>query len=252
MENYNPFSLLGKTILVTGASSGIGRSVAIECSKIGANLIIVGRNSNRLNEVLLFIQNISPMGLHCSFQTDLTDDLALKELVSELPLLDGVVHCAGILKKIPFKFINRDEINRMLDTNFYSPALLSQAIFRKKLLKEESSIVFVSSIASHVASFGSTMYMASKGALNSMVRGVALELSEKRIRANCIEPGLIKTNLTLGALTIEDLEGYEKKYPLGRFGEPEEIAYAAIYLLSDASKWITGTTITVDGGITLR
>lgn len=250
MENssFNPFSLAGKTILVTGASSGIGRSVAIECSKMGANIIIVGRNEERLKEVFALLNRENS---NLMLQVDLTDDENLNQMIVQLPQLDGLVHCAGILKKLPFKFINRQEVNRIMDTNFYAPALFSQLILRKKLMNDASSIVFISSIASHVASYGSSLYMASKGAINALVRGMALEFADKRIRVNCIEPGLVRTSLT-DALTDEDLENYEKRYPLGRFGMPEEIAYAVIYLLSDTTRWMTGSTITLDGGITLR
>ncbi|MFZ4455613.1 MAG: SDR family NAD(P)-dependent oxidoreductase [Bacteroidales bacterium] len=248
MEKFNPFSLKGKVILVTGASSGIGKSIAIECSKMEAILIIVGRDELRLNETYsqLFGEG------HQQYLVDLTNDDDCLTLVSQLPILDGIVHCAGVLKKLPFKFLNRAELNRIMDLNFYSPTLLSQAIVRQKKLNQSASVVFISSIASHVASYGSSAYMASKGAINSIYRGMALELSEKRIRVNCVEPGLVKTQLTIGSLTDEDLENYEKRYPLGRFGEPEEIAYAVIYLLSDATKWITGSVLTIDGGITLR
>lgn len=245
--NYNPFSLSNKTVLVTGASSGIGRAVAIECSKAGANLFITARNSERLDETLKLL---AISGCHTAIAADLTNMEEMRKLVDSLPQIDGIVNCAGMLKKQPFKFINEELFDATMRVNFFGPAMLTQLIFKKKKLNEHSSIVFISSIAAHVASYGSVMYMSSKGALNSLARGMALELAPKGIRVNCIEPGLVKTKLT-EALTTEDLDNYEKRYPLGRFGQPEEIAYGTIYLLSDASKWITGTTLTIDGGITL-
>ena len=248
MENFNPFSLKNKVILITGASSGIGKSIAIECSKMGATLIITGRDSDRLNDTYSQLHGEG----HMQYLVDLTIDKDVSETVSQFPILDGIVHCAGILKKLPFKFLNRNEMHRIMDMNYYSPVLLSQSIVKHKKINRGASIVFISSIAAHVASYGSSAYMASKGAINSIFKAMALELSGNQIRVNSIEPGLIKTHLTLGSLTSEDLENYEKRYPLGRFGEPEEVAYAVVYLLSDTTRWMTGSVLTLDGGITLR
>jgi len=246
---HNPFSLQGKTILITGASSGIGQSIAIECSKMGATIIITGRNEKKLQETLALLDQNKP---HTLFVTNLTDDNEVDQLVQNLPPINGFVNSAGVLKKLPFKFAKRSHFNEIMDTNFLAPALLLQKIYKKGLLLNDSSVVFISSIASHVASIGNVSYMASKAAINSLARGVALELSPKNIRVNCIEPALILTDLSKNALAEDELAAYEKRFPLGRFGKPEEVAYAAIYLLSDASSWTTGTVITIDGGITLK
>jgi NAD(P)-dependent dehydrogenase (short-subunit alcohol dehydrogenase family) len=245
---YNPFSLQDKVILVTGASSGIGRAVAIECSKMGAAVVITGRNAERLDETY---DLLAPGQKHLQLVADLTSKEAIETLASNLPLLDGVVHCAAIIKKLPLKFISEKSFVEINEANIIAPAILTQKIIKRKVLKDNGSIVFISSIAAKVASLGNIMYMASKGAINSLARGMALELAEKKIRVNCIEPALVKTNLT-SVLTEQDMENYEKKFPLGRFGKPEEIAYACIYLLSDAAQWVTGTSITIDGGVTLR
>ena len=244
----NPFSLSNKTILVTGASSGIGRVIAIECSKMGATLVITGRNESRLQETLTLLQNSG----HSCVVSDLSQKDDLDNLVEQLPALDGVVHCAAILKKLPPKFINEKAWQETIETNLFAPALLSQRLVKKNKIKEASSIVFISSIASTVASFGNISYMASKGAINSLSRGMALELASKQIRVNTVQPALIQTNLTDKALSEEDLKNYLLKFPLGRFGKPEEVAYAVIFLLSDAAQWVTGTSITIDGGVTLR
>lgn len=251
MNHHNPFTLTGKIILVTGASSGIGAAIAIECSKMGAAVIITGRNSDRLQETFSQLDNQGEAE-HQSIAADLSTNDGITAFVAQLPKLDGIVHSAGFLKKLPFKFINEKAWDETLSVNLYAPALLSQLIVKKNILKPEASVVFISSIASKVASFGNISYMASKGAVNSLSRGMALELAAKKIRVNTIEPALIKTKLTESALSQEDMENYLQKFPLGRFGEPEEVAYAAIYLLSDATKWVTGTAITVDGGVTLR
>ena len=247
--NYNPFSLKNKTILVTGASSGIGSSVAIECSKIGATVIITGRDKVRLQGVF---EKLDTNEGHQSVVADLLEVEELHALVEELPKIDGIVHCAAILKKLPLKFINEKALKETFETNVFAPSVLCQRIVRKKKINENGSIVFISSIASTVASYGNITYMGSKGAINSLARGMALELAPKKIRVNTIQPALIKTNLTDKVLSEEDLYNYLPKFPLGRFGKPEEVAYAAIYLLSNASLWVTGTSLIVDGGVTLK
>ena len=243
----NPFSLEGKTILITGASSGIGQAIAIECSKSGAQLIITGRKEERLMETCHQLIGDT----HRMIRSDLSDSTGLDLLLTDLPCLDGVVHCAGINKRLPLKFMKEEKLEELMRINFYAPALLSQQLYKRKLLKDDSSVVFISSVAASFASLGNIMYMASKGAINSYMKGIAFELASSGIRANAIEPGMIKTNLTT-ALSDEELAIDMDRYPLGRYGKPEEVAYAAIYLLSDATLWMTGSTLKIDGGITLR
>lgn len=248
---YGPFSLESKNILVTGASSGIGKAVAIECSKAGASVILVGRNKERLFETS---SNLVSGKVHTSIIADLlieSDRVELINTIEGIGGLHGVVHCAAILKKQPLKYINSVSLSETIDSNFFAPAMLTQGLVRKNLVYKQGSIVFISSIAARIASLGNISYMTSKGAINSFSRGIALELAPKLIRSNVIEPALVKTNLT-EVLGEVELENYLKKFPLGRFGLPEEIAYAAIFLLSDASRWITGSMITIDGGVTLR
>lgn len=247
MVDYNPFSLKGKTILVTGASSGIGREIAIQTAKSGASLILTGRNTERLNETLVLI---GP-GKHQVIAADLSTTDGISQLVRELPPMDGVVHSAGIIKRIPLKLISEKSLNELMQINFTAPALLTRAIYKQKLLREEASIVFISSIASSFASLGNIMYMASKGAINSFMKGIAFELASKGIRANAIQPGMIKTHLTT-AIPDEEIQKDIQRYPLCRYGKPEEVAFAAIYLLSDTTKWMTGSILTLDGGLTLQ
>jgi NAD(P)-dependent dehydrogenase (short-subunit alcohol dehydrogenase family) len=247
MANYNPFSLQGKTILVTGASSGIGRSVAIECSKIGAKVIIIGRNHDRLD--LTFSQLLGEG--HLQFLVNILSENNLNELISNLPLLDGVVNCVGMIKRLPLKFIKSETFEELMRVNFLGQASLIQKLYKKNLLARQSSIVFISSVATNSASLGNIMYMATKGAMNSYMKGLALELSLQKIRANAIQPGMIKTDLT-SAIPDDEIEKDVLRYPLGRYGNPQEIAYAVIYLLSDAAQWMTGSVLTIDGGLTLR
>jgi NAD(P)-dependent dehydrogenase (short-subunit alcohol dehydrogenase family) len=243
----NPFTLEGKKILITGASSGIGKSIAQECSKLGAKLIISARNEERLIKTLNSLSGTQ----HHFIISDLSDDEGLNSLVNDLPLLDGVVHCAGIIKRLPLKFINENNFQEIIQTNLFAPALVTQKLYKAGKIQKNGSIVFISSVASGFASYGNIMYMASKGAINSLSKGIAFELAKKGIRVNCVEPAMVVTNLSK-VISDEDLAEDLKHYPLGRFGKPEEIGYAVIYLLSDASTWITGSVIKIDGGLTLR
>lgn len=247
MTSYNPFSLEGKTILITGASSGIGRAIAIECSKMGAIVNILGRDQVRLEETFTHLNGTQ----HKFFLADLTSDKDIETLLFGLNPLDGIVHSAGIIKRVPLKLITEEGFKSLMNINLIAPALLTKRLFKAKLIKPESSIVLISSVASNLASLGNIMYMSSKGGLNSFMKGSALELASQGIRINSIEPGMIRTNLTKG-IPEEDLQKDIDRYPLRRYGAPEEIAFAAIYLLSDASKWMTGSILKIDGGLTLR
>lgn len=247
MDPTNPFTLQNKTVLVTGASSGIGKAIAITCASFGATMILCGRNKERLEDTFQQLQGEGHQIVLC----DLATEPGIDHLVGSLQPLDGVVHSAGIQKRFPLKFITQAALEELMHVNFFAPALLSQKLHRKKLLKKESSIVFISSVASSYASLGNIMYMASKGAINSFMKGIAFELAASRIRANAIQPGMIRTNLTV-TIPDEEIQKDIARYPLGRYGNPEEVAFAAVYLLSDATKWMTGSLLTIDGGLTLR
>ena len=225
MTSYNPFSLEGKSILITGASSGIGRAIAIECSKMGAIVYIVGRDHIRLDETFTHLNGTQ----HKFFLADLTSEKDIDSLVSGLVPLDGIVHSAGIIKRVPLKLITEDAFESLLKINLIAPALLTKKLYKAKLIKPDASIVFISSVGSNMASLGNIMYMSSKGGLNSFMKGSALELASQGIRINSIEPGMIRTNLTK-SIPEEDLQKDINRYPLSRYGQPEEIAYAAIYL----------------------
>jgi NAD(P)-dependent dehydrogenase (short-subunit alcohol dehydrogenase family) len=249
MTVKNPFSLEGKTILVTGASSGIGRAVAIECSRAGGSIIISGRNEDRLQETF---ESLYGDG-HGLIVADLTVENEL-EMVSEVAAeLDGIVHVAGILKYVPIQFVTQMKLNEAFSVNFFAPSMLSQKLIRKKKIKRGASVVFISSINGVYCSFvASSIYSSTKGALNGLVKGMALDLADKQIRVNSVCPGMIETGLLReGEITEDQITEDKKKYPLKRYGKPEEVAYAVIYLLSDASGWVTGTNLLIDGGYTL-
>lgn len=245
----NPFSLKGKVLLITGASSGIGRGIAIECAQAGAQLIITGRNKERLNQTFDLLHG----SIHSQCISDLVKKEDIETLVSTLPKLDGIVNVAGIVKPKPFKFLNSEELDLIMNTNFKAPTLLTNLILRKKLLNKNSSVVFISSISGTKCSFvGGSSYSASKGALNGLIKGIALDLAPRGIRVNSVIPGMIDTSIfNDSAITEQDLIEDRNRYPLGRYGKPEDVAYAVIYLLSDASSWVTGSNLLIDGGYTL-
>lgn len=245
MEAYNPFSLTGKVILVTGASSGIGRGIAITCSKMGASVILNGRNQQKLEATFVQLEK----GNHKIVAADLTNNESVSRMLKDLPMLDGVVHCAGIGQRIPCKLLTEDAVNQVMDANFKAPVLLQAELLRQKKIKKEASIVFIASIASWSASFGNSVYSGSKGAIISYSNCLALELAPRRIRVNCISPAMVWTDLiNQEGVEKEKLKEDESKYPLKRYGQPEDIANLAVYMLSDASTWMTGSNVKISGG----
>ena len=245
MTTFNPFTLEGKTILVTGASSGIGRGIAIACSKMGATVIINGRNEQRLAETMTEMQGEENLSL----AADLSDSNSLTGMVSKLPKLDGIVHCAGIGQRVLCKQLQEADLDTMMDVNFKAPVMLQTEILKQKKINKGASIVFIASIASDSPSIGNAVYSASKGAIISYANCLALELAPRQIRVNCILPAMIWTDLILkGGITEEELKEDEKKYPLKRYGKPEDIANLSIYLLSNAAAWMTGSSIKITGG----
>lgn len=245
MEHFNPFSLSGKQILVTGASSGIGRGIALACAKMGASVIITGRNIERLNETL----SQMPVGVHKAVSADLTNAEDIEALVAELPKLDGFVQCAGVGSRVACKDIDPSVIDHTMNPNFEAPVLLQAALLKKKKINKAASIVYIASIAAWSPSMGNGIYSASKGAIISYALCLAQELAPRLIRVNCICPAMVWTDLVLkDGVTREDLQEDEKRYPLKRYGNPDDIANLCIYLLSDASAWMTGSNIKITGG----
>lgn len=245
----NPFSLLGKTILVTGASSGIGRATSIECSRMGAKLVLHGRNENRLKETL---SNLHGEG-HIYVLGDIIQENDLTEIVNGCPKLDGLVNNVGINYTVPVQFISSDKLREIIDVNTIAPILLTQKLLKKKKINKGASIVFTDSIAGVFnAAIGNSMYATSKGGIYGFVRNAAVELASKNIRVNMVNPGAIDTQMTDSSVFDEEqLKADMNLYPLKRYGKPEEVAYAMIYFLSDASSFTTGTSLVVDGGFTL-
>ncbi len=246
---FNPFSLEGKTILVTGASSGIGKSVATECSNLGATLVITGRDKKRLNETFLQLDQSKN---NIQILADLTNYSEVERIVMSSPNLDGLVNNAGITKVLLVKSIKKRLLENILNTNTVAPILLTQLLVKMGKMNHSSSIIFTSSLSGvFCAHYGESMYAASKGAISGFAKGAALDLSRQHIRVNCVNPGVILTDIFNGVLTEKELEEKKKFFPLKRFGKPSDVAYAIIYFLSDASSWVTGAELKIDGGYTL-
>lgn len=242
----NPYSLENKQLLITGASSGIGRAIAVRCSEMGANVIITGRNEDRLKQTL---ESLYSGGNHSTIACDLSNLDNIASFVDQLPVLDGMVMDAAIFDTTIVRHLKREKMEQMFNTNTFSNITLVQLLLKKKKIAPGGSIVFISSVASTRPYKGNALYSATKGAINSFSKVLAVELGGQKIRVNCIHPGIVRKNGVSKdwAVTKEELSAEEARYPLG-FGSVDDIAYAAIYLLSDVSQWITGTDLVVDGG----
>ena len=247
--NYNPFNLKDKTILVTGASSGIGQTTAIECSKMGAKVIITARNEERLKKTLSQLEGDG----HEMIMSELTNKEELEGLVNEVHNLDGIVLCAGRAMTSPFMFNTRDKYDDVFNINYFAPVELLRLLLKKKKINKNASIVFVSFFGSVMGySLGNSIYGATKASIHSTMKFCAKELAPKGIRVNSVNPGMVNTPLIGGgSISEEQYKADMERYPLKRYGEPEDIANGIIYLLSDASSWVTGHALVIDGGITI-
>lgn len=245
---HNPYSLEGKTILITGAASGIGKATSIECSKVGAKVVAVDLNEAGLDALMAQLEGEG----HIKFSGNLCDEAFLQELADSVPPLNGVFICAGVSDTTLMKFVTTDKIDRVFGVNVIAPVMMLKGFLKKKRILEGGSLVWMSSYGAEKVEPGLGIYAASKSAVNGFMRAYAKELVSRKIRSNSIMPMMIKTELisTLTTISKEDWEKQESMYPLG-FGSPLDVAYAAIFLFSDASRWITGTQIRMDGGSNL-
>lgn len=251
---YNPYSLENKTILVTGASSGIGKATAVECAKLGATVVVTARNEARLRDVFESLDR-SYNQSHQMIIADLSTSEGLKELLEEIPNLDGVSSNAGISKGIaPIKFMKDEIVDEIFNINLLSHVRLARDLFKKKKLNKGSSYVFTASIGGVTSfSIGNAVYGMSKSAINSFAKFCAVDFATRKIRCNAICPGMIETPMTSGngTVTEEDYQKDKENYLVKRYGRPEEVALTTAFLLSDASSFITGITLFVDGGASI-
>jgi len=247
----NPFSLESKTVLVTGASSGIGRQIAIECSRMGATVIATARNQERLKQTL---GELEASTSHQMILADLTLQSDIEDLVNACPEINGIALCSGMGLTLPMQFATRDKMDDVFNTNFFAPFELLRLLYKKKKIQKQGAVVVLSSLGgTQIFSGSNGIYGASKAALSSAMMFCAKEFSSRKIRVNCICPGMVDTPLIhRGTVSDEQLKENEKLYPLGRYGKPVDIAYAAVYLLSDAASWVTGQSLVLDGGISIK
>ncbi|TQD37710.1 SDR family NAD(P)-dependent oxidoreductase [Haloflavibacter putidus] len=244
----NNFSLENKTILISGASSGIGAQTAITLSQAGAKLILTARNTERLENVF----NQLDGDKHQFITADLTQAEDFEKLLNKVPALDGIVHSAGMVRPFPVKFIGEKQIDQMFGVNYKATILLTSRLFKAKKINKQASLVFMSSISSHFAHKGGALYSGSKAAVNAYSKTIALEYAPQKIRSNVISAAMVKTPIfdeAEKAVSKEMMDKHGEHYPLG-FGKPEDVANAILFLLSNAAKWITGTELVMDGGLT--
>jgi NAD(P)-dependent dehydrogenase (short-subunit alcohol dehydrogenase family) len=245
-ETANPFSLAGKVILVTGASSGIGRETCAAVARAGGTVIATGRDQSRLDETLAILDGAG----HRAITADLTLPADRTSLIGELASLDGIVHAAGITAQVPFRFLSEKHLGEIHRINYEAPILLTQMILKNRAIADGGSIVFITSTAAFLGLKALTAYSASKGAVTAAARVLALELAPRKIRCNCVAPAMVETPMasqTEAAVSAETMNEHRKLYPLG-FGKPEDVGNTTVFLLADSGRWITGTTIVLDGG----
>ncbi|MBO4659005.1 MAG: SDR family oxidoreductase [Prevotella sp.] len=248
---YNPYSLQGKTILITGASSGIGRSVAVECAKMGATVVATGRDKGRLGETLNMLEGKG----HFQIVADLSDFTEIQALIDKCPNVDGISHNAGIANILALKYVTPDKLQTLVGINTFGPILLTQMMVKNKKINKDGSIVFTSSLSGvYCVHYGESMYAASKGAISAFAKSAALELASRGIRVNCVNPSIIQTNIFKnegGTMSEEQMKEKIQNYPLKRLGETTDVSWAHVFFLSDASSWITGVNLPIDGGYIL-
>ncbi len=250
------FGLTGKNIVVTGASSGIGRQCANSCSRAGANVILIARNIEKLEAT---IKELDQTGNHKVYSVDITDYERVEEVVSDIKdnycEINGIINSAGISTTIPVKMVKPEKLNTFFNTNVTAGINLTSLLTRKTIFSEAGgSIIFLSSVMGVVGDIGKTIYGVSKGALISGTKSMAIELGSRNIRVNCISPGVVETPMSQSSIysrSEESREQIKNLHPLG-IGSVHDIANSCIYLLSDAGKWVTGTNLVVDGGYLAR
>lgn len=251
MTNGPAKAFEGKTIVVSGASSGIGRAIALQLARQGAGLVLIGRNRERLEDTA---QRAGACVCRI-VQLDLTDMTAImpavKEAASTLGRLYGLCHAAGTVDTLPLSAVGPDKLRAMMQVNYLAGVELARSVTRRDLLSEEGgAVLFISSIYGLIGKPGQIAYSGSKGAVIAAARAMAIELARRNVRVNVLSPGMVRTEMTeraLASLSTQQVQALKDMHPLG-FGSPDDVAYAATFLLAPENKWITGTNLIVDGG----
>ena len=249
-----PLDMAGRTILVTGASSGIGRETAVLLSQLGGRIVLVGRDQPKLEATHSLLEGSG----HCVKAKDLSvlDDTPdwLKQVTGETGPLSGLVHCAGLQLTLPVRQVSAAQVREVLDINLTSAIMLARGLRQRNVHATVSSLVLVSSVMGLVGAVGRSVYSASKSALVGLTRSLALELAQDGLRVNCVAPGFVDTAMFQSMKTMlgeEQIAAIESAHPLG-IGQPRDVAHAIAFLLADTGRWITGSTLVVDGGYTAK
>ena len=249
---FNPLDLTGRTILVTGASSGIGRSTAVTLSRLGAKLILVSRSPDVLRETETLLEGHGHSIAPCDLREADAIPKWMKQLAADNGPISGVVHSAGMHITMPLRFMTTAQLDDLMRINFTAAMQLTKGLRQRNVGTEKTSVVFIASVMGLVGQPGVSAYVASKGALVAVTRSLALELAAEGIRVNCVAPGQVESSMASAQqeqLTAEQQSAIAAMHPLG-IGKPEDVANSVAFLLSDAARWITGTTLVVDGGYT--
>lgn len=254
-DSHSWIDFQGKYVVVTGATSGIGRAICLELNRLNARLVIAGRDMEKLNALYTELENEAHQILCLDLNSHEDISGQIRGISKRVGRLYGLCHSAGIVETRPLTSMNAERLNSILDVNLIAGIDFAKAVSKRDVMEEEGgSILFISSIYALIGMAGEIGYSASKGALISAARAMAIELARRRIRVNTLSPGLVRTAMTESAFSLMSRKRWDDlvdAHPLGA-GTPEDVARAAVFLLSPQSSWITGTNLVIDGGYTAR